>query len=232
VRFDTELIPGTLVRRYKRFLADVRLADGSVTTTHCPNPGSMKSCLGEGWPVLLSPGTNPRRKLPTTLEMIHNGACWIGVNTHRANSLAAAAIEDGTIAELQGFERLRREVRCGDRSRIDMLLERDHDRCWVEVKNVTLVDNRGRYAFPDAVTARGRRHLHDLAESLCQGDRAVMLFLIQRSDGSSFTTADDIDPEYARELLHAVDAGVEPLAYRADVSPQGITVVEPVPIEL
>ena len=112
------------------------------------------------------------------------------------------------------------------------LLERDHDRCWVEVKSVTLMDDRGRYAFPDAITTRGRRHLHDLAKAVRQGDRAVILFLIQRADGSMFTTADDIDPDYADELRRSVDAGVEPLAYRADVSPQGITVVEPLPIEL
>jgi sugar fermentation stimulation protein A len=232
VRFEGELIPGTLVRRFKRFLAEVRLADGSVTTTHCPNPGSMKSCLGEGWPVLLSSSTNPRRKLPTTLEMIHNGVCWIGVNTHRANGLAATAIEDGTIAELQGFDSLRREVRYGDHSRIDLLLERGRDRCWVEVKNVTLVDDRGRYAFPDAVTTRGRRHLRDLAEAAGHGHRAAMLFVIQRSDGSAFTAAEDIDPDYADELRRSVEAGVQPLAYRAEVTPRAIEIVESVPIEL
>ena len=232
MRFEVDLIPGTLVRRFKRFLAEVRLADDSLITAHCPNPGSMKSCLGEGWPVLLSTSDNLRRKLHTTLEMIHNGACWIGVNTHVANRLAEAAITDGTIEELQGFAGLRREVRYGDRSRIDMLLERGDGRCWVEVKNVTMVDDCGRYSFPDAVTTRGRRHLRDLAEAVRQGDRAAILFVIQRSDGSTFTTADEIHPDYADELRRAVDAGVEPLAYRADASPQGITVVEPVPIEL
>jgi sugar fermentation stimulation protein A len=232
VRFETELIPGTLVRRYKRFLAEVRLVDGSVTTTHCPNPGSMKSSLGKGWPVLLSASTNPKRKLPTTLEMVHNGVCWIGVNTHLANDLTAAAIVDGTIAELQGYDSLRREVRYGDHSRIDLVLERGPDRCWVEVKNVTLVDDHGRYAFPDAVTTRGHRHLGDLAEAARQGDRAAILFVIQRSDGSAFTTADDVDPDYGEELRRAMEAGVEPLAYRAEVTPRAIEIVEPVPIEL
>ncbi len=232
MRFETELISGTLVRRYKRFLVDVRLADGSVITSHCPNPGSMTSCLGEGWPVLLSSTSNPKRKLPTTLEMVHNGACWIGVNTHHANGLAAAAIADGTIEELRGFDRLRREVRYGDHSRIDLLLERDRDRCWVEVKNVTLVDDCGRYAFPDAVTERGRRHLRDLAGAVGRGDRAAILYVIQRSDGSSFTTADDIDPDYADELRRSVETGVLPLAYRAEVTPRAIEIVERVPIEL
>lgn len=229
---ETELIPGSLVRRFKRFLAEVRLADDSVITTYCPNPGSMKSCLGEGWPVLLSTSPNPRRKLPTTLEMVHNGACWIGVNTHRANGLAAAAIADGTIAELQGFDSLRREVRYGHHSRIDLLLERGHDRCWVEVKNVTLVDDRWRYAFPDAVTTRGRRHVRDLAHAVRRGDRAAILFVIQRSDGTAFTTADDIDPEYADELRRSVQAGVQALAYRAEVTPRAIELVEPVSIQL
>jgi sugar fermentation stimulation protein A len=232
VRFENELISGILVRRFKRFLADVRLADHSVVTAHCPNPGSMKSCLGEGWPVLLSTSTNPKRKLATTLEMVHNGVCWIGVNTHLANNLATAAIEDGTISELQGYENLRREVRYGDHSRIDILLERGHDRCWVEVKNVTLVDDRGRYAFPDAVTTRGRRHLRDLADAVSQGHRAAILFVIQRADGTTFTTADDIDPDYAEALRRSVEAGVEPLAYRAEVTPRAIELVEPVPIEL
>lgn len=232
MRFEAELIPGSLVRRYKRFLVDVRLADGSVITSYCPNPGSMKSCLGEGWPVLLSTSTNPRRKLSTTLEMVHNGACWIGVNTHLTNRLAATAVADGTISELQGFDDLHPEVRYGDHSRIDLVLDGGHGRCWVEVKNVTLVDGRGRYAFPDAVTKRGRRHLRDLAGAVRQGDRAAILYVIQRSDGSAFTTADDIDPDYADELRRSVEAGVVPLAYRAMVTPHTIDIIEPVPIEL
>ena len=221
-----------MVRRFRRFLAEVRLADGSVITTHCPNPGSMRSCLGEGWPVLLSTSPNPRRKLPTTLEMVHNGVCWIGVNTLLANRVVAAAIADGAIAELQDFDTLRREVRYGDHSRIDLLLERGSDRCWIEVKSVTLVDDSGRYAFPDAVTTRGLRHLRVLTDAVLRGHRAALLFVIQRADGSVFTTADDIDPKYADELRRSVVAGVQPLAYRAEVTPHGIELAERVPIKL
>jgi len=224
--FDETLIRGYLIQRYKRFLADIRLFDGRELTVHCPNSGSMRTCVGEGWPVAISDSRNPKRKLRYTWEMVHNGSCWIGINTQRPNRLAEEAIGDRTIAELQGYDAIRREVPYGKSSRIDLLLEGGLARCYVEVKNVTLVDERGRYAFPDAVTSRGRKHLVELQEVVRAGDRAVMLFMIQRSDGHRCTTADDIDPDYGRELRRAVAAGVEVLAYRAEVTPESIDVVE------
>ncbi len=245
MEFDEPLIPGRLVKRYKRFLADVILGDevpafdaagmlpaGEVVTVHCPNSGSMRTCLGEDWPVLLSDSRNPRRKLRLTWEMVHNRRCWIGINTQHPNHLAAEAISDGTVNALGGYDSLRSEVPYGSGSRIDFLLRRGEECCYVEVKNVTLVDDAGRYAFPDAVTTRGLKHLHELQRMLVQGHRAVMLFVIQRSDGSGFTTADDIDPAYGSELRRAREAGVEILAYRADVTPTALTLAEQVPLLL
>lgn len=232
MRFEHELIPATLIRRYKRFLADVRLEDGSTLTVHCPNSGSMKTCQGEGWPVLLSDSRNPKRKLRFTWELVHNGRCWIGINTHRANGLAAEAIAGGVISELAGFIGLKREVPYGANSRIDILLENGTRQCYVEVKNVTLVDDMERYTFPDAVTTRGQKHLRELERMVENGDRGVILFVIQRSDGSTFIPADTIDPEYGDLLRRVVAAGVEALAYRADVLPTGIEIVESIPIDL
>ena len=227
-----DLVAGRFLRRFKRFLADVELDDGSVTTVHCPNSGSMKGCLGERWPVRLSSSGNPRRRYPLTWELGHNGRCWIGVNTHLANRLAADAIEDGTIVELASYDSLAREVATGGHSRIDLRLERPGERCWVEVKNVTMVDARGRYAFPDAVTARGLKHLRDLTGLAARGDRAVMLFVVQRSDGAGFAPAREIDPDYADALETASRSGVEVLAYRALTHPESNTLVEPVAVEI
>jgi sugar fermentation stimulation protein A len=232
MKFETPLIPAILIRRYKRFLADVRLDDGPEMTVHCPNSGSMLSCVGEGWPVRLSESSNPKRKYRHTWELVHNGRCWIGINTHLANTVAADGIVDGTVAELGGYLALKREVPYGDHSRVDILLSDESRRCYVEVKNVTLVDDRGRYAFPDAVTERGRKHLRELAAMVASGDRAAMLFVVQRGDGSHFVPADAIDPEYGEALRRAAAAGVEVLAYRADVRPESIELAERVDVIL
>jgi sugar fermentation stimulation protein A len=226
------LIEGRLIRRYKRFLADVELADGSVVTAHCPNSGSMRGCLGEGWPMLLSTSSNPKRKHAHTWELVHNGTCWVGINTSRTNAVAEEGIRSGSIPELAAFDALRREVRLGEHSRIDLALDRCGRRTWVEVKSVTMVDGAGRYAFPDAVTARGAKHLAELESAVLAGEGAVMLYLIQRSDGHGFTVADDIDPGYGEALRRAVATGVEVLAYRADVTPEAIKVAERVAVEL
>jgi sugar fermentation stimulation protein A len=191
----------------------------------------MLGCVGDGWPVKLSLSDNPKRKYPHTLEMVHNGTCWIGINTQRANPVVEEAVRDGRIEELRGFDELRREVKLGETSRIDFAIATGGRRAWIEVKNVTMVEDDGRYAFPDAVTSRGAKHLRELASTVKDGDRAVMLYLIQRSDGAGFTTADDIDPTYGKELRRAVDGGVEVLAYRADVGPEEIRVVERVAVE-
>jgi len=226
------LIPARLVRRYKRFLADVELDDGTTLTVHCPNSGSMRGCLGEGWPVRLSISDNPKRKYPHTWELVHNGRCWIGINTSRTNGVVEEGIRSGLVPELAEFDELRREVRLGVKSRIDLALDHAGRRTWIEVKSVTMVDDSGRYAFPDAVTARGAKHLRELTAAVSGGDRAVMLYLIQRSDGSGFTVAEDIDPGYGEELRRAIGAGVEVLAYRADIVPEEIRVTDRVAVEL
>lgn len=232
MRFDTPLLAGRLIRRYKRFLADVVLEDGREVTAHCPNSGSMKACVGPDWPVRLSVSDNPRRKLPYTLEMVHNGRCWIGVNTMRPNHLVREAMLAGDVAELGGYEVVRNEVPYAGDSRIDLLLEGGRGRCFVEVKNTTLVDGDGHFIFPDAVTERGRKHLRALIRTVAGGDRAVAFFLVQRADALVFRPAEEIDPAFARTLREAVAAGVEVLAYRAEVSPERIQVVERLPSTL
>ena len=232
MRFKEPLIEGTLIRRYKRFIADVALPDGTIVQAHCPNSGSMRTCLGEGWPVMLSDSHNPKRKLRYTWEMVHNGKCWIGINTHLANRIAEEGIRTGRIAELADYPELRAEVKYGQNSRIDLLLQRDGRSCFVEVKNVTLVETDGYYKFPDAVTTRGRKHLFELTEMVRQGHRAVMLFMIQRTDGTAFRPAAEIDPNYAQALRDAHRVGVEILPYLVEVTPEEITVTHKVEYEL
>ncbi|HRK96350.1 MAG TPA: DNA/RNA nuclease SfsA [Rhodospirillales bacterium] len=229
MRFAAPLIPGTLLRRYKRFLADVALPDGTVVTAHCPNSGSMLSVDVSGAEVWLSPAPGRGRKLAYTWELIRLGGCLVGINTARPNALAAEAIAAGAIAELAGYETVRREIRCGPSSRIDLLLEAaDRPKCFVEVKNVTLQrPNRpGLVEFPDCVTARGVKHLVDLATAVADGHRAAMLFLAQREDGDVFAIADDLDPAYAAALVTAMAAGVEVLCYRCALSLDEIRVAD------
>lgn len=233
MRFEQPLVPGTLLRRYKRFLADVELADGSVVTAHCPNSGSMATCKEPGREVRLAPASSPKRKLRYTWELYHGGAGWVGINTHRANALVAEAIEVGDIPELTGYPGLRREVRYGRNSRVDILLESpEAPPCYVEVKNCTLLASDGRVRFPDAVTERGRKHLAELEAIAAEGERAVMLFLVNRDDGEGFGPADHIDPVYGRRLREAAAAGVEVLAYRTRITPEAIRVAEAEAVDL
>ncbi|MGV3525743.1 MAG: DNA/RNA nuclease SfsA [Candidatus Sericytochromatia bacterium] len=229
--FSPPLLPGRLVQRYKRFLADVRLPDGSMVTAHCPNPGRMTGCAEPGWEVALSYHPGPRRKLPYTLEMIHNGETWIGVNTQRANEIVAEALAAGAIPELCPYTELRREVRYGERSRVDFWLNGPDGACFVEVKSVTLRAGED-CRFPDAVTQRGSRHLDELLAVKQQGHRAVMLFVLQRDDGLWFAPAEDIDPVYARRLRAVAAQGVEVFAYRASLNPQAWFLTHPVPLAL
>ncbi len=224
MEFKEPLIPGILIRRYKRFLADIRLNDGAVVTAHCTNSGSMKTCDHPGWQVRLSRANNPKRKLPYTWEMVHNGKCWIGINTIFANKLAVEGITSGIIAELRGFDQIRTEVGYGQNSRIDVLLTNSREQCFVEVKNVTLVEENGFYRFPDAKTKRGLKHLRELMAMIEEGHRAAMLFIIQRTDGAVFKPADHIDPEYGKTLREAYQKGVEILPYLAEVSPEKIEI--------
>lgn len=214
MHFDA-LIPGTLVKRYKRFLADVRLEDGSVVTAHCPNSGSMKGYKNEGLRVWLSESDNPKRKLRYTWEtVLDDHGNRIMVHAARANALAVEAIEDGTVTELQGYETLRTEVKYGSRnSRVDIVLEKEGETCFVEVKSVTLREGDA-VMFPDAVTTRGQKHLEELIEMREAGHRAVLFFAVLREGGDRFAPAAHIDPDYARLLERAVAAGVEVLIYR------------------
>ncbi len=212
------IIFGTLIKRYKRFLADVELENGSIITAHCPNTGRMTTCAEPGWRVALSDSKNPKRKYRYTLELVHNGDCWICVNTGRANEMAFEAVSHGTIPELGGYAEVLREQTFGN-SRFDLMLRDGDKRCYVEVKNVTLLADDGCYAFPDAVTERGRKHLLELINVVKSGHRAAMLYVIPRSDGTGFRAAREIDPAYAGALLSAVSAGVEVYAWQATVSP-------------
>ena len=225
--FNSPLASGTLIKRYKRFLADVELEDGSIITAHCPNTGRMTTCAEPGWKVMLSDSENPKRKHRCTWELVHNGTCWICVNTGRANEMAFEAVSSGVIPELAGYAEVLREQKFGN-SRFDLLLRDGNRLCYVEVKNVTLLMDDGCYAFPDAVTERGRKHLLELVDVVKASHRAAMLYVIPRSDGTAFRAAREIDPAYADALDVAVAAGVEVYAWQADVSPGGIRFTVPV----
>ncbi|WP_341936269.1 DNA/RNA nuclease SfsA [Marinimicrobium sp. C2-29] len=227
---------GTLIRRYKRFLADVQRDDGSVITIHCPNTGSMRNCVLPESPCWYSASDNPKRKYPHTWEVATvPGGHLAGVNTGRANALVEEAIHSGVIAELQGYPVCRREVRYGqERSRVDFLLEDGDDRCYVEVKSVTLMEAPGQGLFPDAVSQRGSKHLRELMERVAAGDRAVLVFCVQHSGVEWVAPADAIDPVYGATLRRAAEAGVELLAYRAEIEPEraSIRLTHPVPVRL
>jgi sugar fermentation stimulation protein A len=207
------LIPGTLIKRYKRFLADVQLNDGSVVTAHCPNSGTMKACAEPGRPVYLSYHDNPKRKLKYTWEMIDMPDSLVGVNTLIPNKLVKKSIEDGLVNELKYYDQVLSEVKVSQGSRLDLMLrKRNGESCFVEVKNCTLVEDKTAY-FPDAVTARGRKHLLELQRLASEGNRCAMFYLIQRMDAAQFKPADHIDPAYGKELRNAYKHGVEILVY-------------------
>jgi sugar fermentation stimulation protein A len=236
MRFPTPLVPATLVRRYKRFLADVTLPSGDVITAHVANPGAMTGLAAPGARVWLSKSDNPKRKLPWSWELIEvdlgAGAEVVGVNTAHPNLIVGEALAGGSIPELTGYGSIRREVRYGVNSRVDFLLE-DAARpaCYVEIKNVHLMRTGGLAEFPDAVTARGTKHLDELAAMVAAGHRAVMLFLIQIGSAARFSLARDIDVAYGRAFDRARAAGVEALAYRCLLTPDGIHLGTAVPIE-
>lgn len=225
------LVQGTLIRRYKRFMADVKLNNGHVVTAHCPNSGSMKACSEPGRPVYLSRHPSPKRRLKYTWEIIDMGTSWVGVNTMVPNRLVAAAIQAGQVHGLSGYPCLRREVAYGGDSRIDMLLEKGSKRCFVEVKNCTLVMQNQAY-FPDAVTSRGLKHLISLQREINMGHRAVMFYLVQRMDVKGFSPADHIDAVYGAELRKAIKHGVEILAYDVMINREGIRLNQPLEIYL
>lgn len=230
MKFPVQLVHGRLIKRYKRFLTDVRLDDGTIVTAHCTNSGSMKTCIEENAPVYLTPVNDSKRKTKFTWEMIFMNNDWIGVNTSIPNVLAYEAVRDGKIEQLKGYDRVGREVTFQD-SRFDVYAENDAERCFIEVKNVTM--KVGDFAlFPDAVTTRGRKHLETLIRVKHQGIRAVMLYVIQRTDVSKFGAAKDIDLEYAKALKKAYESGVEIIPVQAKVTPEEIKIVRQLPFEL
>jgi len=226
------LTKARLIKRYKRFLADVVLEDGSETTAHVANSGAMTGLSDPGIDVWLSYSDKPTRKLAWSWELAHVDGGLVGINTSHPNAIVAEAISGGLIPELTGYDSLRREVAYGRNSRIDILLEDPaRPKCYVEVKNVHL--KRGdAAAFPDAVTARGAKHLAELSDMVEGGHRAVMLFLVQRSDCRYFVPAADVDPTYAEALRRAVASGVEVLCYACRLSLEEITVADPLPWHL
>lgn len=232
MRFPTPLVSGRLIKRYKRFLADVVLDDGTELTAHCANSGSMLGLSAPGSRVFLSKSANPDRKLAWSWELVEVDGRLVGLNTSLPNAIVAEAIGNGTIAELAGYSSLRREVKYGRNSRIDILLEaEDRPRALVEVKNVTLMRGQNRAEFPDAVTARGAKHLEELANEVAAGNRAVMVYLVQYPGCDRLTLARDIDPAYGRAFDAARAAGVEALAYLCAITPEAITVTGAIPVE-
>lgn len=230
MRFKQRLVPGFLVRRYKRFLADVRLADGEVVTVHCPNSGSMLGCLGPESPVALSRAANPERKYPLTLEMIRVDGHWVGINTGLTNRLVREGLEQGIIDDFGPLSAVQAEVRVSAQSRLDFRLDlASGSPLYLEVKNCTLAANRVAM-FPDAVTSRGARHLEELMALAGQGYGAAVLFCVQRRDADSFAPAAHIDPHYARMLEKAREVGVRAVAWQAAVSPEEIVIQRPLPV--
>lgn len=230
MKFTHPLVPGILIQRYKRFLADVTTAGGVTVTASCPNTGSMLGLTKPGSKVWLSESDSPTRKYRHTWEMIEadlgTGPHLVGINTGRPNALVTEAIENGTITELAGYPMLRREVKYGLNSRIDVLLSGGSDNrdCYVEVKNVHLMRENGLAEFPDSKTERGAKHLRELANMVREGHRAVMVFLVQRSDAQRFKLSGDIDPAYAAAFHEAAASGVEMLCYKCQLSPTEIAV--------
>jgi sugar fermentation stimulation protein A len=223
MQLKNDLIQGLFIKRYKRFFADINVSD-KILTAHVANTGSMKTCLGENWPALLSFHDSPTRKLKYSLEMVHNGKTWIGINTSLTNALAIEAITLGLIPELKGYNQLKPEVKIGQ-SRIDILLSNNEfDQCYVEVKNVTLRDDSGHCLFPDAVTERGQKHLHELLDLKLKGIRTVMLFIVQREDVNSFKIENPIDVKYTELLKEVMAKGVEVLVYQCRLNPKEIIV--------
>jgi len=234
LQFSTPYIPATLIRRYKRFLADVELDHGEVVTVHTPNTGAMLGVATPGMRVWLRDTQSSSRKYRYSWEISEpDEQVYVGVHTGLVNALVREAIEDETVSELQGYRQIRQEVRYGEEnSRIDLLLEGHHQHCYVEIKNVTARDSQACAIFPDAVSVRGQKHLRELMRVVESGHRAVIFYCIQRSDIEQFRPAAEIDGHYANLLRLATGKGVEILAYKASVSPQQISLTQAVPVQI
>ncbi len=227
MKFCSTLIETRLVKRYKRFLADVEMPLGEIITVHCANPGSMLGLTQAGNKAWISDSQNPKRKLRYSLEIIETDGVMVGINTSHPNKLAKEAIEASRIPLLSGYSTLRTEVKYGENSRIDILLQDEKKQdTYVEVKNVHFVRTAGLHEFPDSVTARGAKHLDEMAREVEKGNRAVMLYVIQRNDGDYFQIAKDLDPNYFEAFKHATAKGVEAIAIRCDVTIDGIEAID------
>ena len=230
MKLPVPLHEGVLLRRYKRFFADIELLDGKVVTAHTPNTGSMQQCAIPGHRVLISKNDDPKRKLKYTLELIRVGAYWVDTHTQRTNRLVEEALRNNWIKELADYQ-LQPEFKFGV-SRIDFLLQKAGEKVLVEVKNVTLLKGESTACFPDAVTSRGQKHLRELLVAKQQSYRAVIFFLVQRGEATEFSPADHVDPEYGRLLREVVAGGVEALAYKTVITPERNRVAERLPVEL
>ena len=234
MHYPSSLIEARLLRRYKRFLADMELEDGSVVTAHCANPGAMLGLTAPGSRAMLSRSNNPKRALPWSWELVEIDAAddpqWVGINTSRPNALAEEALRAGIIPQLTGYDSLRREVRYGRSSRIDILLEHPgRPPCYVEIKNVHLMRQRGLAEFPDCVTARGAKHLAELTDMVADGHRAVMLYVVQMRAGA-FRLATDLDPGYAAAWRLATAAGVESIAVVSHIDTMEQRITDSIPV--
>jgi sugar fermentation stimulation protein A len=232
MEFTQPLIEGVLIKRYKRFLADIQLQDGKVVTAHTPNTGSMKGCSTPGSRVWLSHSNNPNRKYHLSWELVEVAEdILVGINTLLPNTLVREGIEQGTIEELQGYDTIRSEVAYGNESsRIDLLLQdNENNKCFVEVKNVTLVENRIAF-FPDAVSQRATKHLRELEAMVKKGHRGIILYCVQSKDAREVRPADSIDPDYGQTLRKSIDQGVEAIAYQASVSTSEIEITNRLPV--
>jgi sugar fermentation stimulation protein A len=235
MQFPTPLLRGQLIKRYKRFLADVELENGEAITATCGNTGSMKGLINPGVTVWLSESDSPTRKYRHTWEMVEHdggrGPTMVGINTNHPNKIVFDAIEAGKVTGLKGYASARREVKYGKNSRIDILLEDSKKGlCYVEIKNVHFLRKTGVAEFPDSVTTRGAKHLVELSDMVAEGHRAVMIYLVQREDATCLTFARDIDPEYGAAFDKAAKAGVEAVAYRCALSEQGIEFAKKIPV--
>ena len=231
LKWSAPLIQATILKRYKRFLADIDI-DGKMVTVHVPNTGSMQACWEPNWKCALSVSDNPARKMAHTLELTHNGETWIGVNTANANKLAKIWLTENQIPGLAGYKTVIPEKKIGE-SRVDFYLENHPTEppCYVEVKNVTLKLG-GIAQFPDSVSERGQKHLRELIQIKKSGLRAAMLYVVQREDVSVFAPADSIDPEYGRLLREARNSGVEIFVYQCRMGLQELSLGQSLPIEL
>lgn len=233
MRFARPLVRGTLVRRYKRFLADVMLEDGTAVTAHCANPGAMLGLNAPGTAVWLEPTDAPGRKLGHSWRLVELEGGFVGIDASLPNRLVAEALAEGRIPALAGYATVRPEVRYGTRSRVDFLLTGPGlPDAYLEVKNVHLSRETGLAEFPDSVTARGARHLAELAAMVAAGHRAVMLYVVQRTDCARFRISDDLDPAYARAFAAAHAGGVETLAHATRITPEGVWIDGALPVEI